>query len=101
MKKTLLSISALLTCFSLSGCNTARGFGADLEALGGALKNAGKEEQATSETVTTESVPATYQVEEGAYTQPYQDPAYAPAGSDVPTATTSPVEQGQTYPEYK
>ena len=100
MKRITLCAAALLTCLSLYGCNTARGFGADLEVLGGALKNAGKKEQTTSEPATTESVPATYNVEEGAYTQPYQDPSYAPV-SDVPAATTYPVEQEQTYPEYK
>lgn len=100
MVKMIASITALLVCVSLSGCNTARGFGADLEEFGAKLKTVGMKKQESEETVTTEAVPATYQVEEGAYSQPYQDPAYAPAG-EAPTAITYPVEQGETYPEYK
>ncbi|AUW40110.1 MAG: entericidin A/B family lipoprotein [Serratia liquefaciens] len=37
MKKTLLAVVSLLLLMSLSGCNTFRGFGEDVQHLGGAI----------------------------------------------------------------
>ncbi|CAI1154564.1 entericidin A [Serratia quinivorans] len=37
MKKTLLAVISLLLLMSLSGCNTFRGFGEDVQHLGGAI----------------------------------------------------------------
>ncbi|EFE97595.1 MULTISPECIES: entericidin A/B family lipoprotein [Serratia] len=37
MKKTLLAIISLALLLSLSGCNTFRGFGEDVQHLGGAI----------------------------------------------------------------
>ncbi|AEF43508.1 Entericidin EcnAB [Serratia sp. AS12] len=37
MKKTLLAVISLLLLVSLSGCNTFRGFGEDVQHLGGAI----------------------------------------------------------------
>lgn len=36
-KKTLLAVLSLLFLFSLSSCNTFRGFGEDVQHLGGAI----------------------------------------------------------------
>ncbi|AVJ15926.1 MULTISPECIES: entericidin A/B family lipoprotein [Serratia] len=37
MKKTLLAVISLTLLLSLSGCNTFRGFGQDVQHLGGAI----------------------------------------------------------------
>ncbi|WP_431224090.1 entericidin A/B family lipoprotein [Serratia sp. L9] len=37
MKKTLLALITMLLLMSLSGCNTFRGFGEDVQHLGGAI----------------------------------------------------------------
>jgi len=107
MNKVIIAI-LFSASFGLSGCNTAGGFGADLEQFGGWLKGIGKKKEQTEATATTTDNPAaTTTVEDATYSQPYQDPAYAPVPADVPTAITYPVEEGQTYedvqtyPEYK
>lgn len=37
LKKAILIVVSMLILLSLSGCNTARGFGEDIQHLGGAI----------------------------------------------------------------
>jgi len=91
MKKVVMFLCVLAVSSVLAGCNTARGFGADLEVLGKTMKNAGKKDAETA-AETPASGTTTYPAEDPAYTQPYQDPSYAPASGTAPATT---------YPEYK
>jgi len=43
MKSTRYALLMLLLFSALSGCNTTRGIGQDLEAAGGAIENAAEE----------------------------------------------------------
>jgi predicted small secreted protein len=97
MKKLISVVAVGLVCLSLAGCNTARGFGADLELLGRSMKNAGKKDE-TGNTATTSSTTSTTTTTDGVVTQPYQDPSYYPPA----TTETYPADQGTTtYPQYK
>lgn len=93
MKKVVmfLCVFAVAVGLGLTGCNTARGFGADLEVLGKSMKNAGKKEGETA-AETPASGTTSYPAEDASYSQPYQDPSYVPADGTDPATT---------YPEYK
>lgn len=102
MKKLVVFVCVLAVSSVLAGCNTARGFGADLEVLGKSMKNAGKKDKDAEVPETAPPAETTsYPTEDSAYSQPYQDPSYGQSVDEAPTATTYPVEQGQSYPEYK
>ncbi len=102
MKRLTMLFLMLVAAAGLTGCNTARGFGADLELLGKAIKNSGKKEEST--TATTAPAPTQYPAEETAVSQPYQDPAYSqPVEGATGTTYSQPVQEvpATTYPEYK
>jgi predicted small secreted protein len=42
LSKTILAVAVLVSLFALSGCNTFRGMGQDVESLGESMQSAGE-----------------------------------------------------------
>ncbi len=93
--KKIQVILVLMVLFSLGGCNTARGFGADLELLGKSMKTMGnKEEQVVVEGTETEVYQQGQIVDQnGVQVQTYPvtgEQVYEEVYTEVPATTTYP-----------
>lgn len=89
--KTKLALAAVVSCslLVLSGCNTARGFGADVEELGRMIQGKPKDEQVVEVVETTTEAPAPVYVQPapGVETYPYQGGASYPVEPIQPQAS--------------
>lgn len=83
--KNIQMILVLLVLFILGGCNTARGFGADLELLGARMKTMGNKEEQV--------------VVDGAVVQPSQQGQVLDQNGVEVEVQTYPVNGGQVYEE--
>ncbi len=98
--KNIQLILVLMVLFGLAGCNTARGFGADLELLGKSMKTMGnKKEQVVVEGAQVyqqgQVIERTEVDQNGVQVQTYpvtDEQVFQETYTEVPASTSYPVE---------
>lgn len=93
IKNSFLAVAGFaLMASSLTGCNTARGLGADVEELGRLMQGKPKTGEVVEVQTVVDQAPATYvQPQSGVETYPYQ------GGVSYPVVPAQPA-QPQAYP---